>query len=214
MKKTMNVLLLTMMFFIPAGAQVQDDTQAADTAGIVAYSDTTDTSESDSSGASVSVTIPNSYDMDDDWNALSEEISRTMNNKTISLVLIIVVFSIFIFIPLLVLFLIIWLIIRNRNRRLKLAEKAVENGQPIPQEALSARAAGDNALRERGIKHIFLGLGLVACGYFVIGDVLQGCGILLFFFGLGQVFIARSSMNKNKKDEHSDTIYDVIEHEE
>ena len=113
--------------------------------------------------------------------------------------------------PLIAIILIVWLIARNRNQRLKLAEKAMENGQPIPQEALSVPTSTDEDIKNKGLRNIFLGLGLVACGYFIIGDLLQGIGVILFFYGLGQALIARSS---NKKKEQEEVLNNEIDHVE
>ena len=76
----------------------------------------------------------------------------------------------------------------NRNRRYQLAEKAMENGQQIPEELLKQRSV-DSDLWKRGIKHIAVGLGLVALFYCLGADPLTGIGWLVAIYGAGQAFI-------------------------
>jgi hypothetical protein len=109
---------------------------------------------------------------------------------------------------------VVWIIVRNRNQRLKLAEKAMESGQPIPQEALKPVVETDDELWNKGIRNLFLGLGLIACGYFLIGDLLQGIGVVLAFYGAGQALIARSSKNKKKKEDELNIGREIKENEE
>ena len=179
-----------------------------DTTGIVAYSDTTATDT-----ASIQYNMPappdwDDFDDDDIFNAL-KNIGNLGVWATVFTILSLFVLLLICLAPLIALILIVWLIVRNRNQRLKLAEKAMENGQPIPQEVLTNPTVTDTDLRNSGLRNIFLGLGLVACGYFIIGDLLQGIGVILFFYGLGQAFIARSS---KKKDE--DVVKTEIEQQE
>lgn len=181
-----------------------------DTTGIVAYSDTTSTDT-----ASVQYNMPapadwDSFDDEDMFNAL-KNIDHMGAWATVLAILAVLFVLLICLAPFIALILIIWLIVRNRNQRLKLAEKAMENGQPIPQEALSTPTATDEDLKNKGLRNIFLGLGLVACGYFIIGDLLQGIGVILFFYGLGQAFIARSS---NKKKEQEEVLNNEINHVE
>ena len=171
-----------------------------DTTGIVAYSDTTNTDT-----ASVQYNLPaapdwDEFDDDDIFNAL-KNIGNLGVWATVFTVLAMFFVLLICLAPLIAIILIVWLIARNRNQRLKLAEKAMENGQPIPQEALSVPTSTDEDIKNKGLRNIFLGLGLVACGYFIIGDLLQGIGVILFFYGLGQAFIARSSSKKKEQEE-------------
>ena len=194
-----------------ADAAHSDSRQADnDTTGIVAYSDTTSTDT-----ASAQYNLPaapdwDDFDDDDIFNAL-KNIGNLGVWATVFTVLPMFFVLLICLAPLIAIILIVWLIARNRNQRLKLAEKAMENGQPIPQEALSVPTSTDEDIKNKGLRNIFLGLGLVACGYFIIGDLLQGIGVILFFYGLGQAFIARSS---SKKKEQEEVLNNEIDHVE
>jgi len=175
-----------------------------DSAGIVAYSDTT------SSMPATASTDSDDWDEDAAMHELFDEMK--FMTSPILFILLIIFFCIFVVLPIIVLILVVWLIVQNRKNRLKLAEKAMETGQPIPQETMPARRDDDEDLRIRGLRYFFLGIGLLACGHFIIGDVLQGCGVLLMCFGLGQIVIARVS--SKKKDNNKDDFYEITRDEE
>lgn len=124
-----------------------------DTTGIVAYSDTTSTDT-----ASVQYNMPapadwDSFDDEDMFNAL-KNIDHMGAWATVLAILAVLFVLLICLAPFIALILIIWLIVRNRNQRLKLAEKAMENGQPIPQEALSTPTATDEDLKNKGLKYL------------------------------------------------------------
>lgn len=128
-----------------------------------------------------------------------------------------IVFIIFIGAPISILIMILYFINRNRRDRIRLAEKAIEHGQPIPgterivyreakpkaeRRCTSApRSAAerkeytyDEDLRTRGIKHLAIGLGLmVCCLTFWNNDFFGGIGFLIACFGAGQYYMARST---------------------
>ncbi|MBR5729222.1 MAG: translation initiation factor IF-2 [Prevotella sp.] len=172
----------------------------ADSTGIVAYSDTTSV---DSAG--VTTPLPGNSN---DWDDFDDDPFSALNNLvnvgvggTIVAICGILFLLVLLLAPLIAIIAIIWILVKNRNQRLKLAEKAMENGQPIPNEALNIPADTDADLWNKGIKNLFLGLGLIACGHFIIGDLLQGIGIVMAFYGAGQAIIARSSRKKREKEE-------------
>ena len=187
-----------------------------DTTGIVAYSDTTSVDTT----ATVN-NIPTSpdwddFDFDDDdfssalKNVLGIGVGGALGVGGVILAIILCLFVLLLFLaPIIAIVVVIWLIVRNRNQRLRLAEKAMETGQPIPQEALKTPTVSDDDLKNKGLRNLFLGLGLIACGHFIIGDVLQGIGMVLFFYGIGQTMIARSSKKKQE-----DVMNNEIEHTE
>jgi len=83
---------------------------------------------------------------------------------------------------------------KNRKERIKLAQMAMEKGQPIPDELLKEKQklSGDDDY-QTGIRQMFTGVGLAIFLGIVIGKVGFGIGALVFFIGLGKWFIARQS---------------------
>ena len=176
-----------------------DKTAAEDTTGLVAYSDTS----SVDTATTTPITIRHS-NWDDDFDdnplsALNNLVDVGVGGTLVAIFAIIFVLIICVA-PLIAIIAIIWLLVKNRNQRLKLAEKAMETGQPIPQEALSAPTETDSDLWTKGIRNLFLGLGLIACGHFFFGDLLQGIGVVMAFYGAGQAVISRTSKKKTDSD--------------
>ncbi|WP_353331905.1 DUF6249 domain-containing protein [Bacteroides sedimenti] len=84
---------------------------------------------------------------------------------------------------------------KNRKAQYKLAEKALENGKDIPEGLFSKTKETD--IRSKGIKNIFVGIGLGIFLWALTGEFGLGCiGFMIMFFGIGQWLIAQS----NKKD--------------
>lgn len=84
---------------------------------------------------------------------------------------------------------------KNRKAQYRLAEKALENGKDIPEGLFTKTKETD--IRSKGIKNIFVGIGLGIFLWALTGEFGLGCiGFMIMFFGIGQWLIAQS----NKKD--------------
>ena len=72
-----------------------------------------------------------------------------------------------------------------------LAEQALAAGQQLPPEFFKETKEGESKdLRSRGIKNIFLGIGLFIFLWALTGEFSLGCiGLLIMFTGFGQVTI-------------------------
>lgn len=178
-----------------------------DTVGIVAYSDTT------------AATVSTAADLDDGDKdgdtAFKSDFSKVEDPFTLLAFLaeskaITSVFISFLFIilciaailsPFLLIAGLIYYALRNRRQKYKLMEKAIENGQPLPQELQPAEEVNDSYIMRKGIRHAFTGIGLVAMFYCFDMTSLTGIGWLLFFFGAGQAAIAYLSTRKKRKDD-------------
>lgn len=109
---------------------------------------------------------------------------------------------IFFLLPLLIIFVIIYFVNKNRKERYKLAQMAIQNGQPIPDDILKGKASsssGDNDY-QTGVRQMFTGVGLAIFLGFIIGKVGIGIGALVFFIGLGKWFINRQNNNTGNDD--------------
>ena len=96
---------------------------------------------------------------------------------------------IFVFgLPALLIFIIFYFRYKNRKAKYRLAEQALAAGQQLPPEFF--KEAENKDLRSRGIKNIFLGLGLFIFLWALTGEFGLGCiGLLILFTGFGQVII-------------------------
>ena len=122
---------------------------------------------------------------------------------------IVAIVVIFLLAPLLIIFLIFYFVNKNRRERYKLAQMAMQNGQPIPDDVLKGNqnlAAIDANDDTSGLRQIFLGIGLSIFLGIVAGKIGFGIGALMFFIGLGKVVIAKKSnpgndpLNNNSVD--------------
>jgi len=99
--------------------------------------------------------------------------------------------------PLLIIFTIFYFVNRNRKERYKLAQMAIQNGQPIPDEILKDNHDSRMLTSEyqSGIRQMFVGIGLAIFLGIIMGKLGIGIGALVFFIGLGKWFVARQSGN-------------------
>ena len=95
--------------------------------------------------------------------------------------------------PVFIFALILYFIFKNRHERMKLAQMAIQQGQPIPQELLGDKGAANEDTYQSGIKQLFLGIGLMIFLSYMIDEVGFGIGALVFCMGLGKIVIARTS---------------------
>ena len=167
---------------------------AVDTMGVEAFSDTTS-----ASGQVPDIVGGNNWDDDDDmdefnrtWFDLSDLPSIGIGEGVFA-VLVIIFVVLLLLAPFILLGFIVWVILKNRNQRYKLAEKAMEQGQQIPEPLLKDATKTNSDLWSRGIRNVFLGLGLAV--FFLCWDAnfLSGLGWLLFFYGVGQAVIAKTT---------------------
>ena len=187
---------------VAAQTAVAADTTAKDE--IEAFSDTTSVAEENS-------TVPRVY-VDDDFDFVSdnfEDIPDWLVNFLggslgvvggIFLILMLIIAVFLALAPFIAIVLILRYLIRRHNDRVMLAQKAMETGQPSPEELVPTDKQSDEYLRRRGIRNIWIGIGMGMMFGIWGADMLTGVGVLVLCYGIGQVMIARSSRKKNELD--------------
>ena len=113
---------------------------------------------------------------------------------------IVTVIVLFLLLPLLIIIAIFYFVNRNRKEKYRLAEMAIKNGQPIPDELLKEQKSKDDWERNdyaAGMRQLFLGIGLAIFLGYAAGKIGFGIGALVFFIGLGKVIIAKTSGKKD-----------------
>lgn len=109
--------------------------------------------------------------------------------KGFVLISIITVISIFA-LPAIIIFLVLNYRSKKRKERYQVIEKAIESGQPLPEEFVKETKAEDDNIRVKGIKNIFLGLGLAIFFYAMTDVLFLACiGLLIMLNGIGQLVI-------------------------
>ena len=118
----------------------------------------------------------------------------------------------FLLAPLLIILVVFYFVNKNRKERYKLAQMAIQNGQPIPDEVLKGNTPNtkeDSNDYTAGLRQIFLGIGLAIFLGIVAGKIGFGIGALVFCIGLGKVVIAKMSgansdpLNDNHVDNYN-----------
>jgi len=169
----------------------------ADTSGIEAFSDTTSaavpdtmTTYSTNGHYSVNVTTP----MD---NLLSSIDGEDLAGMVFVLCIVAIMFLLA---PVMIIAAIFYFINKGRKDKLKLAQMAIQNGQPIPEPLIREQPVlGVNPYRG-GITQICLGIGLMVFLGMIIGKLGFGIGALVFFIGLGKLIIALIDNQSQRKN--------------
>lgn len=121
---------------------------------------------------------------------LNKQVDSLMDGfKGFVLISIITVISIFA-LPAIIIFLVLNYRSKKRKERYQVIEKAIESGQPLPEEFVKETKAEDDNIRVKGIKNIFLGLGLAIFFYAMTDVLFLACiGLLIMLNGIGQLVI-------------------------
>ena len=214
MKKVL--ITLAMLLALGTGAQAasqkhrhtpqQELSDSTGKDGVVVYSDTTssDTTIRASKGH-VTINTPMGshswdYDVDDDedfGNMIHNAVSH-MGSKDIAgmFFVLCVLLIIFVLAPVLIIIALFYFINKNRKEKMRLAQMAVQQGQPIPDRLLEEKPADADEEYQKGMRQCFVGVGLMIFLGYAAGEVGFGIGALVFCIGLGKVFASRTARNK------------------
>lgn len=223
MKKLFIALTLALTLGFAPGAQAQHHrhnptevgVQAkADTTAMTAYSDTTnaaagaaDSTYYDDDSDNADNLIHDFSDVDDPFILLAY--LGTLGAGGVLIAIFCVIFVLLVFaLPFIIIGMIIYWITRNKKKDYQLAEKAIENGQPIPDSLLHKRPKDNEAVWQRGIKNTAIGVGIMIFG-FIVADFFIAVGAIVACWGIGQCVIARTSASGRKPSDDDDFYGDI-----
>lgn len=181
------------------------DKDATDEEGVVAYSDTVtaDTASAANGGAT--------FDNDDNMSRRCRTFFNTMPGEIVKLCLIVCVFvpMLLCFLaPIIVLLLVIRYFMRRHKDRVRLAEMAMEKGEPFTDELKPLSKKSPEYMWRRGVRNTSIGAGLMIFFWFFGMQSLMGIGALVACIGLGQMFMVKynydSKMPWQKRDDETD----------
>lgn len=123
-----------------------------------------------------------------------------LGDATEALVAIIALVCIF-GLPLIIVFAIFFFRYKTRKAKYRLAEQALASGQPLPTDFFkNTDKVETEDIRSKGIKNIFMGLGLFIFFWAITGKFGVGCiGLLVMFMGFGQLIIYYTGQPGNGK---------------
>ena len=171
---------------------------------IEAFSDTTSTDTATSNKRKVTVTTRTSpwssrtttYEVDDDdFGGIVHSVFSNMDRKDLGgmLFVLAVLFILFVLAPVLIIIALFYFINKNRKDKMRLAQMAMQQGQPIPNRLLDDKPIDNNDEYQKGMRQCFVGVGLMIFLGYAAGNVGFGIGALVFCIGLGKVFASRTA---------------------
>lgn len=212
------VLLLTLSMGMQAAGQKhrhtprQELVDSTNNGAIEAYSDTTTSDTAKSGKAKVTITTSTSpwstntttYEMDDDsFGSMISHAFGDMRGKDIAgmFFVLCVLIILFVLAPVFIIIALFYFINKNRKEKMRLAQMAMQQGQPIPDGLLKDKEVGyDNNDYQRGMRQCFVGVGLMIFLGFAAGTVGFGIGALVFCIGLGKVFAGKTAQRRQDLD--------------
>lgn len=209
MKKTifLMAMLLTLSAAAPMASAAQQshrnrphtqmvdkkDKDATDEEGVVAYSDTVtaDTASAANGGATFDNSLPG-------WIV-----------KFFLIVCVFVPMLLCFLAPIIVVLLVIRYFMRRHKDRVRLAEMAMEKGEPFTDELKPLSKKSPEYMWRRGVRNTSIGAGLMIFFWFFGMQSLMGIGALVACIGLGQMFMVKynydSKMPWQKRDDEDET---------
>ena len=114
-----------------------------------------------------------------------------------------VLFILFVLSPILIIIALFYFINKNRKDKMKLAQMAMQQGQPIPNQLLEEKPTNVDDEYQKGMRQCFVGVGLMVFLGYAAGQVGFGIGALVFCIGLGKVFASKTA-KKNDLNNSND----------
>ena len=218
MKKVLLTLtlLLTLSMGLQAAGQKhrhtpqhsQELVDSTDQGGIEVYSDTT-SADTATVKRQVTVTTRTSpwsttsttYDVDgDDLGSIVGSLFSQMDGKDFAGMLFVlgVLFILFVLAPVLIIIALFYFINKNRKEKMRLAQMAMQQGQPIPDQLLNEQSTDINDEYQKGLRQCFVGVGLMIFLGLTAGEVGFGIGALVFCIGLGKIVAGKMAEKKSR----------------
>ena len=221
MKKVLLTLalLLTLTTGMQAAGQKhrhtprQEKVDSTNKDAVVVYSDTTsmDTMTTTKHKSKVTITTPTSpwssntvtYEMDDEnFGSMLKHLFVDMDSNGIAGMFFVlgVLLILFVLAPVLIIIALFYFINKNRKEKMRLAQMAMQQGQPIPDQLLKENPIDSDDEYQKGMRQCFVGVGLMVFLGYAAGQVGFGIGALVFCIGLGKVFASKTAQKRNDKN--------------
>lgn len=215
MKKLLLTIMMAAVIGTPAIAQAPRNghatpaaqtTAQTDTAGIEAYSDTTMVSQADTSASpSQNVYDKDNFiknfsldDVDDPFNLIAYLTTIGVGGVIVA-VFFVILCLLTVFSPVILIVVVLYMVFRRKNERYRIIEKAMETGEPIPDELRRTETMSPDMLWRKGIRNASIGLGILALALCIGSEFIGGVGLLVAFYGVGQAVIARTTGKKEDR---------------
>ena len=208
----MKKVLLTMTMLLLLGTNVQVVAQKHRHTPQQELVDSTSKDAVEAFSDTTTVTTPAGA-VDDDWTKeddaderIEKHLSRIVTSwdskDALGVVLVLgVLLIIFVLAPVLIIVALFYFINKNRREKMRLAQMAMQQGQPIPDGLLKEKEDDwDKNDYQSGMRQCFVGVGLMIFLGYAAGQVGFGIGALVFCIGLGKVFASKTA-NRHMQDD-------------
>ena len=146
-------------------------------------------------------TTSTTYDVDgDDLESIVGSLFSQMDGKDFAGMLFVlgVLFILFVLAPVLIIIALFYFINKNRKEKMRLAQMAMQQGQPIPDQLLNEQSTDINDEYQKGLRQCFVGVGLMIFLGLTAGEVGFGIGALVFCIGLGKIVAGKMAEKKSR----------------
>ena len=169
------------------------------------YSDTT----------SASTTVADT-DNDDDWTRDDDQYPATIMDHMLDNVaegsseiagmffVLAVLLIIFVVSPVFIIIALFYFINKNRKDKMRLAQMAMQQGQPIPDKLLEEQVGSGDEDFKKGMRQCFIGVGLMIFLGFAAGTIGFGVGALVFCIGLGKIVAVKMAQKNDNWNMNND----------
>lgn len=216
----MKKVLLTMTMLLLLGTNVQVAAQKHRHTPQQELVDSTSKDAVEAFSDTTTVTTPAGA-VDDDWTKeddaderIEKHLSRIVTSwdskDALGVLLVLgVLLIIFVLAPVLIIAALFYFINKNRKEKMRLAQMAMQQGQPIPDQLLNEKPIDVDDEYQKGMRQCFVGVGLMIFLGYAAGEVGFGIGALVFCIGLGKVFASKTAQKQNiKNNELNENQYD------
>jgi len=216
----MKKVLLTMTMLLLLGTNVQVVAQKHRHTPQQELVDSTSKDAVEAFSDTTTVTTPAGA-VDDDWTKeddaderIEKHLSRIVTSwdskDALGVLLVLgVLLIIFVLAPVLIIAALFYFINKNRKEKMRLAQMAMQQGQPIPDQLLNEKPIDVDDEYQKGMRQCFVGVGLMIFLGYAAGEVGFGIGALVFCIGLGKVFASKTAQKQNiKNNELNENQYD------
>ena len=216
----MKKVLMTMTMLLLLGTNVQVAAQKHRHTPQQELVDSTSKDAVEAFSDTTTVTTPAGA-VDDDWTKeddaderIEKHLSRIVTSwdskDALGVLLVLgVLLIIFVLAPVLIIVALFYFINKNRKEKMRLAQMAMQQGQPIPDQLLNEKPIDVDDEYQKGMRQCFVGVGLMIFLGYAAGEVGFGIGALVFCIGLGKVFASKTAQKQNiKNNELNENQYD------
>jgi hypothetical protein len=175
-------------------------TELVDSTGkdaVEAFSDTTSTSQTSATDDNWPLDDEDDTQVVKSADRLFDFVDSQMSGMLFVLAVLLIIFVLS---PVFIIIAVFYFINKNRKDKMRLAQMAMQQGQPIPDQLLKDQPGSADEEYNKGIRQCFVGVGLMIFLGYAAGTVGFGVGALVFCIGLGKVFVSKTARKDNKND--------------